>query len=53
MKFEATSDDSLWLGLEGALGKPLGIVEEEGRGRVRERLSLTATDEGCGGLVCW
>ena len=34
--------------VEGASEEPLGI-EEEG-GRVRERLSLTATDEGCGGL---
>ena len=53
MKFEATSNDSLWLGLEGVPEEPLGIVEEKGGGRVRERLSLTATDEGCGGLVCW
>ena len=34
--------------VEGASEEPLGI-EEEGGGRVRERLSLTATDEGCGG----
>ena len=33
--------------IEGASEEPLGI-EEEGGGRVRERLSLTATDEGCG-----
>ena len=35
--------------VEGALEEPLGI-EEEGGGRVRERLSITATDEGCCGL---
>ena len=35
--------------VEGASEEPLGI-EEEGGGRVRERLSLTETDEGCGGL---
>ena len=35
--------------IEGASEEPLGI-EEEGGGRVRERLSLTETDEGCGGL---
>ena len=52
MEFEATSDDSLWLSLEEAPEEPLRIVEEGGD-RVRERLSLTATDEGCGGLVCW
>ena len=34
--------------VEGALEEPLGI-EEEGGGRVRERVSLTETDEGCGG----
>ena len=35
--------------VEGAPEEPLGI-EEGGGGRVRERLSLTATNEGCGGL---
>ena len=34
--------------VERASEEPLGI-EEEGGGRVRERLSLTETDEGCGG----
>ena len=34
--------------IEGASEEPLGI-EEGGGGRVRERLSLTETDEGCGG----
>ena len=34
--------------VERASEEPLGI-EEEGGGRVRERLSLTVTDEGCGG----
>ena len=34
--------------IEGASEEPLGI-EEEGGSRVRERLSLTETDEGCGG----
>ena len=35
--------------VEGASEEPLGIEEEEEGGRVRERLSLTETDEGCGG----
>ena len=35
--------------IEGASEEPLGIEEEGGGGRVRERLSLTETDEGCGG----
>ena len=33
--------------IEGTSEKPLGI---EGGGRVREKLSLTRTDKGCGGL---
>ena len=34
--------------VDGAPEEPLG-TEEEGGGRVTERLSLTATDEGCSG----
>ena len=34
--------------IEGTSEEPLGI--EEGGGRVREKLSLTRTDKGCGGL---
>ena len=35
--------------VEGTSEEPLGI-EDEGGGRVRERLSLIATVESCGGL---